>query len=32
MKNEPKVNLLEVLKGVVDAKNMDDTVVIGVAV
>ena len=29
MKNEPKVNLLEVLKGVVDAKNMDDTVVIG---
>lgn len=29
MKNEPKVNLLEVLKGVVDAKNMDDSVVIG---
>lgn len=29
MKNEPKVNLVEVLKGVVDAKNMDDTVVIG---
>lgn len=29
MKNEPKVNLLEVLKGVVDAKNMDDAVVIG---
>ena len=29
MKNEPKVNLVEVLKGVVDAKNMDDSVVIG---
>ena len=29
MKNEPKVNLLEVLKGVVDAKNMDDSVVLG---
>lgn len=29
MKNEPKVNLLEVLKGVVDAKNMDDSVVVG---
>ncbi|MCQ2062563.1 MAG: transcription termination factor NusA [Fibrobacter sp.] len=26
--NEPKVNLLEVLKGVVDAKNMEDTVVL----
>lgn len=28
MKNEPKVNLLEVLKGVVDAKNMEDEVVL----
>lgn len=28
-KNEPKVNLLEVLKGVVEAKNMDDSVVLG---
>ena len=27
MKNEPKVNLLEVLKGVVEAKDMDDSVV-----
>lgn len=27
-KNEPKVNLLEVLKGVVDAKNMEDSVVL----
>ncbi|MCF0216036.1 MAG: transcription termination factor NusA [Fibrobacteraceae bacterium] len=27
MKNEPKVNLLEVLKSVMDAKNMDDEVV-----
>ncbi len=28
MKNEPKVNLLEVLKGVVEAKDMDDSVVL----
>ena len=28
MKNEPKVNLLEALKAVVDAKNMDDSVVL----
>lgn len=28
-KNEPKVNLLEVLKGVVEAKNMEDSVVLG---
>ncbi|MCR5378221.1 MAG: transcription termination factor NusA [Fibrobacter sp.] len=27
-KNEPKVNLLEVLKGVVEAKNMDDSVIL----
>lgn len=28
-KNEPKVNLLEVLKTVVEAKNMDDEVILG---
>jgi N utilization substance protein A len=28
MKNEPKVNLLEALKAVVDAKNMEDSVVL----
>ena len=28
MKNEPKVNLLEVLKSVVEAKDMDDSVVL----
>lgn len=28
MKNEPKVNLLEVLKGVVEAKDMEDSVVL----
>ena len=28
MKNEPKINLLESLKAVVDAKNMDDSVVL----
>lgn len=28
IKNEPKVNLLEVLKGVVEAKNMEDSVVL----
>ncbi|PWJ61600.1 MULTISPECIES: transcription termination factor NusA [unclassified Fibrobacter] len=28
MKNEPKVNLVEVLKGVVEAKDMEDTAVI----
>ncbi|MCQ2097104.1 MAG: transcription termination factor NusA [Fibrobacter sp.] len=28
MKNEPKVNLLEVLKGVVEAKDMDDSAVL----
>ncbi|WP_298767955.1 transcription termination factor NusA [uncultured Fibrobacter sp.] len=28
MKNEPKVNLLEVLKGVVEAKDMDDSIVL----
>lgn len=28
MKNEPKVNLLEVLKGVVEAKDMEDSAVI----
>lgn len=28
MKNEPKVNLLEVLRGVVDAKDMEDSVVL----
>ena len=27
-KKEPKVNLLEVLKGVVEAKDMDDSVVL----
>ena len=28
MKNEPKVNLLDVLKEVVEAKDMDDSIVI----
>ena len=28
-KNEPKVNLVEVLKEVMDAKNMDDSVIEG---
>ena len=28
MKNEPKVNLLDVLKDVVEAKDMDDSIVI----